>query len=68
ILCSPFTGPSIGPSPNGINHAHHLRGLKIVLCLYRRVRLAATFAHCLTLYCDNCYAQKQQASRRMPVS
>ncbi|EFU96517.1 hypothetical protein EC3431_3979 [Escherichia coli 3431] len=32
------------------------------------MRPAATFAHCLTLYCDNCYAQKQQASLRMPVS
>ncbi|HGV7869046.1 TPA: hypothetical protein IEH85_RS26275, partial [Escherichia coli] len=28
-----------------INHAHHLRGLKIVLCLNRRVRPAATFTH-----------------------
>ncbi|EKK49644.1 superoxide dismutase domain protein, partial [Escherichia coli 8.0586] len=46
---------------DGINHAHHLRGLKIVLCLNRRVRPAATFTHSVPLSClmsESVYAPK----------
>ncbi|TGG20380.1 Ion channel protein, partial [Escherichia coli] len=37
------------PFTNGVNHAHHLRGLKIVLCLYRRVPLAAPYSAAIFL-------------------